>query len=90
MDQVLVVFTVCMVLVSAQVPLPQNGTCPDLTACRNPDIKVDASMLTGIWYLNGNIPYFFQENMKCTFYNFTANPNNSKSVHIDATEYGTM
>ena len=90
MDQVLIVVTVCIVLVSAQVPLSQNGTCPDFIACRNPDIKIDASKLTGIWYLNANIPYFFQENKKCTFYNFTVNPNNNESAHIDVTEYGTL
>lgn len=62
-----------------------NGTCPSFMECRN-SVDMSTSILNGIWYLYASIPYFFQENKKCTYFNCTSGtePN---SMHFDKVEY---
>ena len=48
----------------------QNGTCPDFNDCRY-EVEMTKEKLLGIWYLESSIPYAFQLDHKCTYYNFT-------------------
>lgn len=81
-------FTWLFALALAQVPL-KNGKCPYLLSCRDPNINMEPASVTGIWYLHANVPFLFQEAMKCTYFNYTSNPNVSKFLHLDIVEYKT-
>ncbi|KAG5667725.1 hypothetical protein PVAND_015696 [Polypedilum vanderplanki] len=62
--------------VIAQVPLPANGICPTFENCTDADIKNNSTNF-GLAYLVSSVPYFFQADQKCTWYNFTEVSNSS-------------
>lgn len=55
-------------LTSAQYPI--EGSCPDYKECLDPNIKFTAEKISGIWYQQANIPFFFQRGKKCTHMRF--------------------
>lgn len=86
MNRIVFVVTLCVAFASAQLPL-KNGTCPDFYQCRDQNLRLDVSLVTGIWYVHANVPFFFQEAMKCTYFNFTEDPANQRGLNVEITEY---
>ncbi|KAG5683813.1 hypothetical protein PVAND_013077 [Polypedilum vanderplanki] len=59
------------------VPLPFNGKCPRFDHCTDKGLIYDPKQIVGYNYLISSVPYFFQVEEKCTWYNFTEYSNSS-------------
>lgn len=74
--------SVCLTLSLAQFPI--NGTCPDLTQCRT-TVDMRDEVIRGIWYQYATLPYTFQLNKKCTFFDFS--PLGNHTFYFDKYEF---
>ncbi|KAG5667726.1 hypothetical protein PVAND_015697 [Polypedilum vanderplanki] len=70
----ILVFFFCEVVI-AQVPIPADGKCPTFENCTDKNFKFDAKLLIGYNYLISSVPYFFQVDQKCTWFNITQSTN---------------
>ncbi|KAG5667340.1 hypothetical protein PVAND_015323 [Polypedilum vanderplanki] len=61
---------------SKTIPLKDGQKCPDFKNCTTPGLKVNKDFLNGLYFFYANIPFYFAEGQKCSYYNFTSKPNN--------------
>lgn len=59
-----------LVVLGAVEGKKNKKSCPPL--CVNSSVEITNEKLEGIWFLQYSIPFFFEENYKCSYMNITA------------------
>jgi hypothetical protein len=60
-------------------------SCPP--TCQNPSVNITNEKLEGVWFLQYSIPFFFEQNHKCSIINITGTTDEGHLSFIK-TDYG--